>query len=82
MEVPMGIVTIRLKEASFASLSEMANAHNHSLELEINDVLEKAISDRRKRIDTLQRMRAISAMTPKGVVQSDSTLLIREDRDR
>ena len=78
----MGIVTIRLEDASLASLSEMANAHNQSLELEINDVLENAIADRRKRIETLQRVRAISAMTPKGVVQTDSTLLIREDRDR
>ena len=78
----MGIVTIKLEDASLASLSEMASAHNQSLELEINEVLEKAIADRRKRIATLQRVRAISAMTPKGVVQTDSTLLIREDRDR
>jgi hypothetical protein len=36
-------------------------------------------------MDREERLRsadAVAAMTPKGVVQTDSTLLIREDGDR
>ncbi len=34
---------------------------------------------RRRRVESADR---IAAMTPKGVVQSDSVILLREDRDR
>lgn len=79
----MGDVTIRLSDARLLeALGEMADAHQQTLESEIYRVLESAVEERRKRLDVLRRAQTISAMTPKGVVQSDSTTLIREDRDR
>lgn len=78
----MGDVTIKLEDAMLlAALSEMAKAHNQTLELEVHQVLEKAVAERHKRLELLRRARAISAMTPKGVTQTDSVRLIREIRD-
>ncbi len=37
---------------------------------------------RPSRQDLVRRAEAISAMTPTGVIQTDATLLLRQDRDR
>lgn len=78
----MGSILINIEDASLAALSELAQAHNQSLELEIHEVLEAAVAARLKRLEFFRRAQEISAMTPKDQVQTDSTLLIREDRDR
>ncbi|WP_336488475.1 hypothetical protein [Methylobacterium nigriterrae] len=59
------------------------------LDQEIEHVLRQALSrssdlsDRRRDAARLAaRAREIAAMTPAGVAQTDSVLLIREDRDR
>ena len=78
----MGSIVINIKDASLAALSEMAKAHNHSLELEIHEVLETAVADRLKRLEFYSRALEISSMTPRDRVQTDSTLLIREERNR
>jgi len=66
-----------------ASLEERARAHARSVETEAAAILESALAA--GKMDRAERLRSadvIAAMTPKGVVQTDSTLLIREDRDR
>ena len=79
----MGDVVIKLEDATvLAALSEMAKAHNQTLESEIQHLLQKAVKDRAWRLDLLRRAQTITDMTPKSVAQTDSTLLIREDRDR
>ena len=79
----MGDVTIKLKDATLlAALTEMAKADNQTLESEVETLLSKAVEERSRRLSLLRRAEEIAAMTPKGVVQTDSTLLIREDRDR
>ena len=60
-------------------LRERARLRGHSLEQELRNVLTKAA--RLTPEERLQRIDRIRAMTPKGVEQIDSTLLIREDRD-
>ena len=84
----MGNLTIRnLDDAVIARLKARASAHHRSLEAELRELLSRAsyLSPRIDDgigLDPLVEARRISAMTPKGVVQTDSTLLIREDRDR
>lgn len=79
----MGDVKIKFEDASLLNaLSEMAREHEHTLEAEIQRLLKQAVERRAARMAFLERAREITAMTPAGVPQSDSTLLIREDRDR
>lgn len=79
----MNDITIKLDDATLVdALSEIAKANNQTLESEIRQLLEKAVDDRHRRLEFYRRAQKISAMTPKGVAQTDSTLLIREDRDR
>jgi plasmid stability protein len=82
METPMATVTIRnIDESVVKKLKTRAKANNRSLEAELRELLSTEV---RKR-EQLRRFRAtaarIAAMTP-DAPQTDSTLLIREDRDR
>ena len=80
----MNAITIdKLSPQTWASLSERARAHRQSIEEEAAAILEQAT--RVGKIDRSERQKsadAIAAMTPKDVIQGDSTLFIRAERDR
>lgn len=78
----MATLTVRnLDDAVVARLKERAKAHNRSLEAEVREILAR-ISESRINKEALWAFADhIAAMTP-DVPQTDSTLLIREDRDR
>ncbi len=76
----MANITIRnLDDQVVERLKVQAKAHRRSLEAELRMILERAAltADRKAFV---QQARRIAAMTPE-VPQTDSTLLIREDRD-
>ena len=76
----MANLTIRnLDDEVVAKLKARAKAHHRSLEAELRET-PKGQVDRKAREDFLARADRIAAMTPK-TYQTDSTLLIREDRD-
>ena len=78
----MATVTIRnLDDAAVDRLKAKAREHNRSLEAEIRALLMEAAA-RPSRKSFLELADRIAAMTPKGVAQTDSANLIREDRDR
>lgn len=78
----MATVTIRnLDDATVDRLKTKAREHNRSLEAEIRLLLTEAAA-RPSRGAFLELTNRIAAMTPKNVAQTDSTDLIREDRDR
>ena len=77
----MAILTIRnLDDAVVAKLKARADSNNRSLEAELREILGQAAET-----PTSQQLKVIAeriaAMTP-DVPQTDSTLLIREDRNR
>ena len=78
----MATVTIRnLDDQIVQELKQQAKEHNRSLEAELREILADA-TQRRARMEAFRKeAERIRAMTPKGVKQTDSTLLIREDRD-
>lgn len=76
------IVVERLNEATFASLSELARLNRLSLEEQVERILTEAVDMRVRRLRRVQSADRIAAMTPKGIAQTDSTILLREDRDR
>jgi antitoxin FitA len=76
----MAQVLVRnLDDQVVAALRRKADLHGHSLEQELRATLTAAVRlSGKERADLAKRIRA---MTPKGVEQTDSAELIREDRD-
>lgn len=78
----MANLTIRNVEDSVVErLKNKASQSGRSLEAEVREVLRQA-ANRRTREEMLRMADRIAAMTPKGVIQTDSVDLLREDRDR
>ena len=76
--------SIMLREVDdelFGRLKTLAKASNISVESEILSLLRHSVI-RPARPVALARADAIAAMTPKGIKQTDSTQLVREDRER
>ncbi len=76
----MGQVIVRkLDDVVIDSLKARAKRRGHSLEQELRNILSKSARlTKDERVALAERIRA---MTPPGVAQTDSTQLIREDRD-
>ena len=78
----MANVTIRnLDDEVVEELKRQAKAHRRSLEAELREILSNETLRRKRRRAFLAKAERIAAMTP-NVPQTDSTFLIREDRDR
>ncbi len=76
----MANLTIRnLDDEVVAKLKAQAKAHHRSLEAELREILSVTVGQQ-AREDFLARADRIRAMTP-DVAQTDSTEIIREDRD-
>lgn len=76
------IVLRNLDELTLARITELASTHRHSVEEEAAELLRRAVRSRAQSSDRARDADRIAAMTPPGVVQTDSVILIREDRDR
>lgn len=76
----MPIILDHLERGLLERLTVLANTRNISVEDQIIAVLREALPSCGDVL--LARADAIAAMTPEGVEQTDSTILIREDRDR
>ena len=78
----MATLTIRnLDDALVKKLKAQARASHRSLEAEVREVLAKEVHSRERMRQFLARADRIAAMTP-DVPQTDSTILVREDRQR
>ena len=78
----MGNLTIRnLDDGVIDRLKAQAKANQRSLEGEVRHVLTREVSDYLRTAEFLERADALAATTS-GMKQTDSTILIREDRDR
>lgn len=78
----MGIIEkISVDDATMAKLEHSARQHGRSLEEEAAEALRRSTGGL-SRAEIVERLDAVAAMTPAAVPQTDSTLLVREDRDR
>lgn len=79
----MPTLTIRnVEEEIVDTLKQQAKAHNRSLEAELREILAAQVRRPWRGAELLARADRIAAMTPKGVKQTDSVKLLREDRNR
>ena len=74
------VIVRNLDESVLEVLRVRARLKGHSLEQELRETLSRAVGKLSPE-EKLAIIDEIRAMTPKGVQQTDSTLLIREDRD-
>lgn len=78
----MGNLTVRnLDDRVIAALKREAKQNERSLEAEIRHLLTQRVSNHLRLADFLERTERL-AETTAGTPQTDSTLLVREDRDR
>lgn len=78
----MNAINVRIDNDSLVEgLSKLAERHKRSVQSEVMEIIRRAIAEetRPNRLEIADR---IAAMTPKGRLQTDSTILVREDRDR
>lgn len=73
---------IDLSEETMRDLAALARAENVSVQDEAERLLRFAIDRRRLRLEQVRLLREVAEMTPPGVPQTDSVVLLREDRDR
>jgi plasmid stability protein len=79
----MYAITIRrLSDQTYSLIEERAREHGSTIEEEVAAILEQAVGARRPPNWRLETANRIAAMTPKDVVQDDSTLFIRAERDK
>jgi GTP cyclohydrolase I len=76
------LILRNLDESTLAQLSDMASVNQLSPEEQATKLLVSALADYSRRKHLYDTAKRIAAMTPKGVVQTDSVELLREDRDR
>ena len=78
----MANLTIRnIDDEVVEALKARAKHHNRSLEAELRQILCDHVRRPWRGAEFVARARRVAALTP-DVPQTDSTLLIREDRDR
>ena len=64
------------------TLKARAEANARSVEAEAEELLSRALEAPSPAPDKWDVAQRIAAMTPKGVPQTDSVLMLREDRER
>ncbi|MGQ0445273.1 MAG: FitA-like ribbon-helix-helix domain-containing protein [Beijerinckiaceae bacterium] len=69
-------------DALVEKIRNLAKEHNHSFENEIRDLLRQAVEAKPRSKTLIEIANAIAALTPSGVPQTDSVILLREDRNR
>ncbi len=78
----MGNLTVRnLDDRVVDQLKQQARENHRSLEAEVRHRLTESVSNRLRRATFRERARRLAEATA-GTPQTDSTILIREDRDR
>lgn len=79
----MGEMRIKIEDESLLTrINDLARLHNRSIDEEIVELLRKAVPPTIDRESLYEAAKRIAAMTPKGVRQTDSVEILREERDR
>lgn len=77
----MGEMNLKIKdERMLGRIADLARAHNRAPDVEALELLAAGL-EAAEPFDLVKEARRIASMTPKGQTQTDSTLLIREDRE-
>lgn len=77
-------LTIRtVDDETVEQIASLAQRHGHSVEQKVSLLLHRNLGTTAIRPRSrAEAARQIAALAPRGVAQTDSTLLVREDRDR
>ena len=73
--------SVEFDRDTFEALERRAREHGKTVDEEVVALVRQGLA-KASPGDLVERARAIAAMTPEGVEQTDSALLLREDRNR
>ena len=76
----MGMLTV--KDELLKRIAKIADANHLTIEVQAEKLLIDSIRRAEARQEIIQRAEAVASMTPKDVRQTDSVVLLREDRSR
>lgn len=76
------LVTVHLETYEAEALASRAQQHGRSVEEEASAIVRQHLRQTADRDYLIEWSRRIRAMTPKNVPQTDSLVLLREDRNR
>ena len=77
------IMIDNIDELTLRKISDLAASKNRSLQTEIGDILRHAALSADDHARSLRKIAdELASMTPKGIEQTDSVDLLREDRER
>ena len=78
----MGVRSLNISDAVAADIESLARENGVSVENQIDTLLQFALGNLPRSAFRVEMARRVAAMTPKGIKQTDSVILLREDRDR
>jgi uncharacterized protein HemY len=76
------MATLAIRDDLLTRIAKLAEASSVSVDVQAERLLLDSIQRSEASANVLRRLRAIAAMTPKGIQQTDSVFLLRQDRDR
>ncbi|HKG85540.1 MAG TPA: hypothetical protein VKB16_20680 [Beijerinckiaceae bacterium] len=76
------MANLAISDELFERLAKIASARKLPIERQAEEFLSEAVNRRTRRADLRRMFDEIAALTPKNVPQTDSVILLREDRDR
>jgi plasmid stability protein len=79
-EAMMRELKVNLDEKLLQRIHRLAKTNGRSFDQEVEAILRKAVPEEEPEFDRLSDARRIAAMTPKDRVQTDSTILVRQER--
>jgi plasmid stability protein len=82
MGIAMNEIKVNLDDRQLEALEKRAASHGHDVEAEVRAIVDQSLRVPMTREEFTRRAKAIAAMTPPDRVQTDSAILLREDRDR
>jgi signal recognition particle GTPase len=76
------MANLTINDELYTQVSRIARTSHVSVEGQEEELLSDTSVRQQKSQELIAQFEAIAGMTPKGVVQTPSEILIREDRDR
>lgn len=76
----MGV--LKISDQTLEEVEALAKAKAMPADQQAEQLIREALMHRRERDRLVAGLREVRAMTPADVVQTDSVVLLREDRDR
>jgi DNA polymerase III delta subunit len=74
--------TVTIRDEIIERIEKIADHRQLPIDRQVEELLAESIERHEKTHNLRKFVESVAAMTPKGVVQTDAVVILREDRDR